>query len=79
MSYYKDQPEHNGSSTLRWMAMALIFMIIAAITQVVWFIMLVTKNPNTKLSFIVMVGSYLLAEYCRWCARDSEPESWKKK
>lgn len=87
MSLYKPEPEEEieklqkkyreGRTAVRWAALAILFMIGAVVAQVVWFIHVITDNPNAKASFIAMVGSLVLAEYCRWCANDSKPESWK--
>lgn len=66
-----------GKSAVRWAMLAMFFLITAAIAQLVWFFFLLTDNKNTVLAFIVTVGAFVLAEYCRWCANDSKPESWK--
>lgn len=67
-----------GRSAIRWGLLAVIFLITAGITQIVWFIWILTENSNAKAAFVIMVGSFVLAKYCRWCANDARPEDWKR-
>lgn len=86
MGFYNPDPKiqrteqelRDSRSALRWIALATIFMIISAISQIVWFVFLVKENPNTLAAFIVMVGSFVLGRYCKWCSDDVKPEGWKK-
>lgn len=78
---YIEPTEENlaaAKSAVRWLALAMIFIIIATIAQIAWFIMLLVQSPNTKAAFIVMIGAYILHFYCKWCSDDVRPEGWKR-
>lgn len=77
-SDYELGDEDRAKSSLRWMGLALFFMVLAVAGQITWLIFLVTDNENALTAFVVFVGSYIIAEYCRWCAKNSQPKSWKK-
>lgn len=72
-----DQELSDAKSAVRWLALSTLFMIVAVVAQVVWFIMLVTNNPKTTAAFVVFVGTYILGLYCKWCSDDVKPESFK--
>lgn len=82
MDFYNPTPEQkqelaDAMSALRWSFLALVFMISSTVAQVVWLIFLLTDNPKTKLVFMIFVGSFVLAEYSKWCSKTSKPENWK--
>lgn len=84
MSFYTEpeidelEKKHaDARSAVRWMALALIFLIIAVISQFVWFIMLITNHPKTMAAFVVFIGSWILQAYCKWCSDSVKPESFK--
>lgn len=66
-----------GKSAIRWAVLAILFLVAAVLTNLYWFFCLLTEKPNVKVAFIAMIGFIVLAEYCRWAANDSKPESWK--
>lgn len=72
-----EQELADAKSAVRWMALALIFLIVAVISQMVWFVMLVTDNQNAMKAFVIMIGSWILQAYCKWCSDDVKPESFK--
>lgn len=77
---YVEPTEENleaAKSAVRWLALATLFMIIALVSQVVWFIMLITEHPKTMAAFVVFIGSWILQAYCKWCSDDVRPEGFK--
>ena len=72
-----EQELSDAKSAVRWLLLAVLMIIAATIAQIVWFIMILTENPNAKAAFVVMVGAYILHFYCKWCSDDLKPESFK--
>lgn len=73
---YTPQDESDARSAVRWLILATIFLIIAIISQFVWFIMLITDHPKTMAAFVVFIGSWILQTYCKWCSDSVKPEKW---
>ena len=72
-----EQEYRDARSAVNWLVLSVLFLLIATIAQIVWFIMLLMENGNPGAAFVVMIGAYVLHFYCKWCSDDVKPENWK--
>lgn len=75
----RQQHLRDAKSAVRWIAIAVFMMFTSVVSQVVALVMMIKRNPNTKIAIMVCLGSFVLGRYAKWCSDSVKPRYWNKR